>query len=147
MKRITTAAIAATLSLSIVTAPANAAEDGEKMGSSEAYQKCTDNFGKAFEDAEKAKKKAKTEEEKAAIDEGMANALGEQASSTPSGVCIKFMTDEKSKYRSNMLGLLIGVPVALVALLGAAGAAYAGMIPGVSIPGAPAMPDMPKLPM
>ena len=117
------------------------------MGSSEAYQKCTDNFGKAFEDAEKAKKKAKTEEEKAAIDEGMANALGEQASSTPSGVCIKFMTDEKSKYRSNMLGLLIGVPVALVALLGAAGAAYAGMIPGVSIPGAPAMPDMPKLPM
>lgn len=73
--------------------------------------------------------------------------MGEHASSTPSGVCIKIMADEKSKYRSNVLGLLIGVPVALVALLGAAGAAYAGMIPGVSIPGAPAMPDMPKLPM
>ena len=143
MKRITTAAIAATLSLSIVTAPAYAAEDGEKMGSSEAYQKCKDGFDKLFDQ----KKELKTDAEKAAFEEAKAKNLGEFNSSTPSGVCIKMGTGEKSPHRSNMLGLLIGVPVALVALLGAAGAAYAGMIPGVSIPGVPAMPEMPKLPM
>ena len=36
-----------------------------------------------------------------------------------------------------MLGFLIGVPIALVALLGAA---YAGLIPGVSLPAIPGLP-------
>ena len=51
-------------------------------------------------------------------------------SSTPSGACIKLMAKE-DEYRPGVLGTVIGVSVALVALLGVAGAAYADLIPGV----------------
>ena len=60
-------------------------------------------------------------------------------SSTDSGVCIKGLTHEDSEYRSSALGVLIGVPLALVALLGAA-AAFSGSIPGVSLPAIPGLP-------
>ena len=49
------------------------------------------------------------------------------------------MAGKDSEYRSSVLGLLIGVPVALVALLGAA-AAFSGSIPGLSLPAIPGLP-------
>ena len=121
MKRITAAALAATMSVSVLTAPAFAAEGGEKVGSSEAYQKCLE-AGKKLQKA-----RDKTYEE-----------LG-VGSSTNSGVCIKSLTHEDSKHRSSALGVLIGVPIALVALLGAA-AAFSGSIPGVELPALPGLP-------
>ena len=127
MKRIATAAVAATLSLSAVANPAFAAE--EKVGSSEAYQACKT---EVQEDA-KWVDEAETAEEKK---EREAEFKEEYGSSTVSGACIKVLTDKDSEYRSSVLGLLIGVPVALVALLGAA-AAFSGAIPGVTLPALP----------
>ena len=43
-------------------------------------------------------------------------------------------------YRGGVIAVLVGVPLAFVALLGAAAAA-SGMVPGVSLP------NMPKLPV
>ena len=134
MKRIAAAAVAATVSLSAVATPAFAAE--EKGGSSEFYKGCKSYADEDFADF-KELKKTKTEAEVEKIKTG---AYGKWNSSTPSGVCIKMMADNDNEYRSNVLGLLIGVPVALVALLGATGAAYAGMIPGVSLPALPGLP-------
>ena len=134
MKRIATAAVAATLSLTAVANPAFAAE--EKVGSSEAYQECKADIAEDFAVYDEALKGAKTDAEKAAIEKEKAEDYGEYNSSTPSGTCIKIMTNTDSKYRSNVLGLLIGVPVALVTLLGAA-AAFSGAIPGVSLPALP----------
>lgn len=133
MKRIAAAAVAATVSLSAVATPAFAAE--EKVGSSEAYQECKVDVAEDFADYDETLKGAKTDAEKAAIEKDKAEYLGEYNSSTPSGACIKYMADEE-EYKSGVLGLLIGVPVALVALLGAA-AAFSGAIPGVSLPGLP----------
>ena len=130
MKRIATAAVAATLSLSALSAPAFAADTdtvpakenqgssaqaegdqaGEKVGSSEVYKKC--------------KEGKKTESEKG--DKGSNNATGE---------CIQQLIDNPDT-KSSILGLLIGVPVALIALIGAA-AAFTGAIPGVSLPALP----------
>ena len=130
MKRIATAAVAATLSLSALSAPAFAADAdtapakenqgssaqaegdqaGEKVGSSEVYKKC--------------KEGKKTESEKG--DKGSNNATGE---------CIQQLIDNPET-KPGILGLLIGVPVALIALIGAA-AAFTGAIPGVSLPALP----------
>ena len=130
MKRMTTAAVAATLSLSALSAPAFAADAdtapakenqgssaqaegdqaGEKVGSSEVYKKC--------------KEGKKTESEKG--DKGSNNATGE---------CIQQLIDNPET-KPGILGLLIGVPVALIALIGAA-AAFTGAIPGVSLPALP----------
>ena len=130
MKRIATAAVAATLSLSALSAPAFAADTdtvpakenqgssaqaegdqaGEKVGSSEVYKKC--------------KEGKKTESEKG--DKGSNNATGE---------CIQQLIDNPET-KPGILGLLIGVPVALIALIGAA-AAFTGAIPGVSLPALP----------
>ena len=60
-------------------------------------------------------------------------------SSTPSGACIKLMAKE-DEYGPGVLGTVIGVSVALVALLGVAGAAYADLIPGVELPALPGLP-------
>lgn len=59
-------------------------------------------------------------------------------SSNPDAVCIKSMLNSPT-YRGGVIAVLVGVPLALVALLGAAAAA-AGIVPGVSLP------SMPKLP-
>ena len=149
MKRIATAAVAATLSLSAVAAPAFAADapatgttatkeaqgssatkqdstKTEKTGSSELYNQC------------KTREEAKTEAEKKAE----ATKAGEKentGSSSATGTCIQELIDNPDT-KPGILGLLIGVPVALVALLGATGAAYAGMIPGVSLPAIPGLP-------
>ena len=128
MKRITSAALAATMSVSVLAAPAFAAEGGEKMGSSEWYQKCL----KEQKEIQQEIDKARTPEEKERLEKAV-NKVYEEAgigSSTDSGVCIKGLTHEDSEYRSSALGVLIGVPLALVALLGAA-AAFSGSIPGV----------------
>ena len=130
MKRIATAAVAATLSLSALSAPAFAADAdttpakenqgssaqakgdqaaGEKVGSSEVYKKCKDG-----DKAEPSKEKSSN------------NATGE---------CIQQLIDNPET-KPGILGLLIGVPVALVALLGAA-AAFSGAIPGVQLPALP----------
>ena len=124
MKRIAAAAIAATMPLSVLTSPAHAAED-EKT-SSEVYQHCRGLVGSA------------NEKEKEELRQN-------GGSSNPDAVCIKSMLNSPT-YRGGVIAVLVGVPLALVALLGAAAAAF-GMIPGVSIPGAPAMPEIPKLPM
>ena len=137
MKRITAAALAATMSVSVLTAPAFAAEGGEKMGSSEAYQKCLKAQKDIKEDIDKAPTADQKERLQKIVDESREK-VG-VGSSTDSGVCIKAMTHEDSKYRSSALGVLIGVPLALVALLGAA-AAFSGSIPGLSLP---AMPNLP----
>lgn len=137
MKRITSAALAATMSVSVLAAPAFAAEGGEKMGSSEWYQKCL----KEQKEIQQEIDKARTPEEKERLEKAV-NKVYEEAgigSSTDSGVCIKGLTHEDSEYRSSALGVLIGVPLALVALLGAA-AAFSGSIPGVSLPAIPGLP-------
>ena len=130
MKRIATAAVAATLSLSALSAPAFAADTdtvpakenqgssaqaegdqaGEKVGSSEVYKKC------------KEGKKAEAEK-------------GDKGSNNATGECIQQLIDNPDT-KSSILGLLIGVPVALIALIGAA-AAFTGAIPGVSLPALP----------
>ena len=137
MKRITTAALAATLSLSALTAPAYAADGEGKMGSSEAYQKCLEAQKEAKEYIESAPNEKEKERRQKALDDAYDKAgVG---SSTNSGVCIKGLTHEDSDYRSSALGVLIGVPLALVALLGAA-AAFSGSIPGLSLPAMPGLP-------
>ena len=128
MKRIATAAVAATLSLSALSAPAFAADAdttpakenqgssaqaegdqaGEKVGSSEVYQKYKAEPGK---------------------EKGSNNATGE---------CIQQLIDNPDT-KPGILGLLIGVPVALIALIGAA-AAFSGAIPGFSLPALPGLP-------
>ena len=50
------------------------------------------------------------------------------------------MMAKEDEYRPGVLGTVIGVSVALVALLGVAGAAYAGLIPGVELPALPGLP-------
>ena len=137
MKRITSAALAATMSVSVLAAPAFAAEGDEKMGSSEWYQKCL----KEQKEIQQEIDKARTPEEKERLEKAV-NRVYEEAgigSSTDSGVCIKGLTHEDSEYRSSALGVLIGVPLALVALLGAA-AAFSGSIPGISLPAIPGLP-------
>mgnify|MGYP007067761616 FL=1 len=118
MKRITTAAIAATLPLSVLASPAHAAED-EKT-SSEVYQHCRGLVGSANE----------KEKEKLRQNGG---------SPHPDALCIKSMLNSPN-YRGGVIAVLVGVPLAFVALLGAAAAA-SGMVPGVSLP------NMPKLPV
>lgn len=137
MKRITSAALAATMSVSVLAAPAFAAEGGEKMGSSEWYQKCLKEQKEIKEEIDKAR----TPEEKERLEKAVDKVYEEAGigSSTDSGVCIKGLTHEDSEYRSSALGVLIGVPLALVALLGAA-AAFSGSIPGVSLPAIPGLP-------
>ena len=143
MKRIATAAVAATLSLSALSAPAFAADAdtapakenqgssaqaegdqaGEKVGSSEVYKKCKE--GKKAE-AEKGTDSDKAEPGK---EKGSTNATGE---------CIQQLIDNPDT-KPGILGLLIGVPVALIALIGAA-AAFSGAIPGFSLPALPGLP-------
>ena len=137
MKRITSAALAATMSVSVLAAPAFAAEGGEKMGSSEWYQKCL----KEQKEIQQEIDKARTPEEKERLEKAVDKVYEEAGigSSTDSGVCVKGLTHEDSEYRSSALGVLIGVPLALVALLGAA-AAFSGSIPGVSLPAIPGLP-------
>lgn len=137
MKRITSAVLAATMSVSVLAAPAFAAEGGEKMGSSEWYQKCLKEQKEIKEEIDKARTPEVKERLEKAVDKVYEEAgIG---SSTDSGVCIKGLTHEDSEYRSSALGVLIGVPLALVALLGAA-AAFSGSIPGVSLPAIPGLP-------
>lgn len=137
MKRITAAALAATISVSVLTAPAFAAEGEEKVGSSEAYQKCLKAQKEIKGEIDKAPTAEQKQRLKKIVDESREEAgVG---SSTDSGVCIKGLTHEDSEYRSSALGVLIGVPLALVALLGAA-AAFSGSIPGLSLPAIPGLP-------
>lgn len=131
MKRIATAAVAATLSISAVATPAIAQE----KGSSQAYQDCKAIADVYFAAAEDAKNEANTETEKKAVDLEKAAELEEYNSSTPSGTCIKALIDNED-YKAGTLALLIGVPLGLIAILGAA-AAYTGAIPGVSLPALP----------
>ena len=151
MKRIATAAVAATLSLSALSAPAFAADAdtapakenqgssaqaegdqaGEKVGSSEVYKKC-----KEEKKAESEKGKEATAGKAAAGKDGDKAEPGKEKGSTnATGECIQQLIDNPET-KPGILGLLIGVPVALVALLGAA-AAFSGAIPGVQLPALP----------
>ena len=154
MKRIATAAVAATLSLSALSAPAFAADAdttpakenqgssaqaegdqaGEKVGSSEVYKKC-----KEEKKAEAEKGKEATAGKAATGKDGDKAEPGkEKGSNNATGECIQELIDNPDT-KPGILGLLIGVPVALVALLGAA-AAFSGAIPGVSLPALPGLP-------
>ena len=122
MKRIATAAVAATTALTLVATPAMAEE---KVGSSDAYQACKTVFNLAesqMTETQKAEYKRLAREET-------------NGSSTPSGICIQGLLNDQD-YRGGTLALLIGVPLGLVALLGVA-AAYNGVIPGVELPALP----------
>ena len=153
MKRIATAAVAATLSLSALSAPAFAADAdttpakenqgssaqaegdqaGEKVGSSEVYQKCKE------EKAEAEKGKEATAGKAAAGKDGDKAEPGKEKGSTnATGECIQQLIDNPDT-KPGILGLLIGVPVALIALIGAA-AAFSGAIPGFSLPSLPGLP-------
>ena len=136
MKRIASAAVAATLPLSLVASPAFAAEDD--LGSSFYYRECKVEVDSIFLGYDQYLADTKDEdkaEAKKDIKEDRADRFKEYNSSTPSGVCIKKTADQE-EYKSGMLGLLIGVPVGLVALLGAA-AAFSGAIPGLQLPALP----------
>lgn len=146
MKRIATAAVAATLSLSALSAPAFAADAdttpakenqgssaqaegdqaGEKVGSSEVYKKCKD------------EKKATAGKAATGKDGDKAEPGKEKGSNNATGECIQQLIDNPDT-KPGILGLLIGVPVALIALLGAA-AAFSGAIPGFSLPALPGLP-------
>ena len=137
MKRIATAAVAATLSLSALSAPAFAADAdtapakenqgssaqaegdqaGEKVGSSEVYKKCKD------------EKKATAGKATTGKDGDKAEPGKEKGSNNATGECIQQLIDNPDT-KPGILGLLIGVPVALIALIGAA-AAFSGAIPGL----------------
>ena len=71
MKRITSAALAATMSVSVLAAPAFAAEGGEKMGSSEWYQKCL----KEQKEIQQEIDKARTPEEKERLEKAVNKAV------------------------------------------------------------------------
>lgn len=154
MKRIATAAVAATLSLSALSAPAFAADAdtapakenqgssaqtegdqaGEKVGSSEVYKKC-----KEEKKAESEKGKEATAGKAATGKDGDKAEPGKEKGSTnATGECIQQLIDNPDT-KPGILGLLIGVPVALIALIGAA-AAFSGAIPGVSLPAIPGLP-------
>jgi len=152
MKRIATAAVAATLSLSALSAPAFAADAdtapakenqgssaqaegdqaaGEKVGSSEVYKKCKE---EKKAEAEKGKEAAAGKEATGKYGD-KAEPGKEKGSNNATGECIQQLIDNPDT-KSGILGLLIGVPVALVALLGVA-AAFSGAIPGVQLPALP----------
>lgn len=154
MKRIATAAVAATLSLSALSAPAFAADAdtapakenqgssaqaegdqaGEKVGSSEVYKKCKE---EKKAEAEKGKE-ATAGKEATGKDGDKAEPGKEKGSNNATGECIQQLIDNPDT-KPGILGLLIGVPVALIALIGAA-AAFSGAIPGVSLPALPGLP-------
>ena len=154
MKRIATAAVAATLSMSALSAPAFAADAdtapakenqgssaqaegdqaGEKVGSSEVYKQC-----KEGKKAEAEKGKAATAGKEATGKDGDKAEPGkEKGSNNATGECIQQLIDNPET-KPGILGLLIGVPLALVALLGAA-AAFSGSIPGFPLPSLPGLP-------
>ena len=128
MKRIATAAVAATTALTIVATPAFAQETETQTGSSAAYQECKVEADKEYEAVKNAEGKEAKDEAKATFEKN-------NGSSTPTGACVKQLIDDEDT-KAGTLALLIGVPVALVAILGVA-AAYAGVIPGVELPALP----------
>ena len=141
MKRIATAAAAATLSLSLVAGPAFAETEGTnapkpgKEGSSISKQE-GDKTGETKVGSSERFKACKKEEKKVEVKDSNAKAEDTKAKETKStGDCIQELIKDDN-YKAGILGLLIGVPVALVALLGAA-AAFSGAIPGVQLPALP----------
>ena len=128
MKRIATAAVAATTALTIVATPAFAQETETQTGSSAVFQDCKTDADKEYEAVKNAEGKEAKDEAKATFEKN-------NGSSTPTGACIKQLIDNEDT-KAGTLALLIGVPVALVAILGVA-AAYAGVIPGVELPALP----------
>ena len=142
MKRFTTAAAAATLSLSLVTGPAFAAEANTqpsdkdaKVGSSVVYAQCKAK-AEAAEKKKAADAKTAGDLAKNKADQARQEAREELTSSSDELDCVKELINDKD-YKAGILGLLIGVPAAIIALLGVAGAAVAGVIPGVQLPALP----------
>lgn len=131
MKRIATAAVAATVSLTAIATPAIAAE----TGSSQYYKDCKVDADRFFNNKGKIEDKTDSETVKGGMEDIQKAKFGENNSSTATGVCVKKLVNN-DEYKSGALALLIGVPVALVALLGAA-AAFSGAIPGVQLPALP----------
>ena len=134
MKRLTTAALAAITALAMTIAPAHAADDPSKPGSSELYQECL----KAAKEEEQKAKAAGREEEFKKLRQQRAAERGYSGSSNE-GVCIGLATDDNP----GAVALIILLPVAIVALIGGGiYAAASGMIPGVSLPGVPGLPKL-----
>ncbi|MDK8244095.1 hypothetical protein [Corynebacterium sp. UMB10321] len=146
MKRFTSVAAAATLSLSLVAGPAFAAEaqpsdKDAKVGSSVAYAQCKVKAEAAEKEKEaKAKKKAAEAQTAGDIAKNKADQTRQEireelTSSSDELDCVKELINDKD-YKAGILGLLIGVPAALVALLGVV-AAVSGVIPGIQLPALP----------
>lgn len=146
MKRFTSVAAAATLSLSLVAGPAFAAEaqtsdKDAKVGSSVAYAQCKAKAEAAEKEKEaKAKKKAAEAQTagdlaKNKADQTRQEIREELTSSSDELDCVKELINDKD-YKAGILGLLIGIPAALVTLLGVVAAA-SGVIPGIQLPALP----------
>ncbi|OIR43683.1 hypothetical protein [Corynebacterium sp. NML130628] len=149
MKRFATAAAAATLSLSLVAGPAftgaankQLSDKDAKVGSSVAYAQCKAR-AEAAEKQKEADAKKKAADAKTAgdlaknkADQARQEAREELTSASDELDCVKELINDKD-YKAGILGLLIGVPAAIIALLGVAGAAVAGVIPGVQLPALP----------
>ena len=134
MKRLTTAALAATTALTMTVAPAHAADEPAKANSSEFYQECL----KELDDMEQEAKKAGNEEEFKKLRQERASERGYSGSSNE-GVCIGLATDDNP----GAVALIILLPLAIVGLIGGGiYAAASGMIPGVSLPGVPGLPKL-----
>ena len=138
MKRIASAALAATTALTMTVAPAYAA-DGTPS-SSEFYNGCMDEY-KEYE--RKLREEGATDKE---IQGQYRKILRDQfgvPGSSASSVCLGIMTNDNSDhaqdYKAGTIAFLTLVPLGVVALLGVAAAA-SGVIPGVTLPAGPRLP-------
>lgn len=137
MKRIASAALAATTALTMTVAPAYAA-DGVPS-SSKFYSDCVNLIR---EDNEEARKQGYTNKEiRDAYREETKEAFAVPTSSA-SGYCLSLMTNDDfngEDYKAGTIAFLTLVPLGIVTLLGVAAAA-SGVIPGVTLPAIPGLP-------
>ncbi|MCG7277911.1 hypothetical protein MHJ95_02720 [Corynebacterium imitans] len=138
MKRIASAALAATTALTMTVAPAYAAEG--TPSSSEFYSECTN----GYKDYEKEQRKLGVTDKE--LRDTYRNDIKEDfgvPGSSASDYCLGLMTSDKSDYaqdyKAGTIAFLTLVPLGIVALLGVAAAA-SGVIPGVTLPAIPGLP-------
>lgn len=136
MKRLATAAFAATTALAMIVAPTYAA-DGTSS-SSKYYSECV----KDMKEGEKlwAERGYTKEEVRGFYREAMKEEYG-TVGSTASSYCLGEMTHDDyagEDYKAGTIAFLTLVPLGIVALLGVAAAA-SGVIPGVTLPALPSM--------
>lgn len=137
MKRIASAALAATTALTMTVAPAYAADD--MPSSSKYYSECVNSLRK---DEEEARKQGHTDKEIRDIYRREIKEDFGVPGSSRSSYCLGAMTHDNyngEDYKAGTIAFLTLVPLGIVALLGVAAAA-SGVIPGVTLPAVPGLP-------